>query len=97
LPGRPPTEVHHFISYNPTTKTYHAWWFNDTSNTPMELEGTLEGNQLVLQNHPANPNAPVLKATYDKVSGSAINYKLEMKTPDGKWQELFHNNIAKAP
>ena len=96
LPGKPPTEVHHFISYNPQTKSYHAWWFNDTSNTPMELEGTLENGHLVLQSHPANPNAPVLRATYEKASGSAVNYKLEMKSGD-TWQELFHNNIAKAP
>jgi len=96
LPGRKPTEVHHFISYDPATKTFHAWWFNDTSNKPMELEGALTGNQLVLQNHPTNPNAPVLRATYDKVSDKAINYKLEMKQADDKWLELFHNNISKS-
>jgi len=94
LPNAKPTEVHHFLSYNPTTKTYHAWWFNDTSNTPTELEGTLVGNQLVLMSHPANSNAPVLRATYDKVSSTALNYKLEMKAGDN-WQELFHNSLKK--
>ena len=94
LPGKKPTEVHHFISFDPKTSTYHAWWFNDTSNTPTELTGTLTGNQLVLLSHPANPNAPVMRATYDKISGSAMNYKLEMKAGDS-WQELFHNSYKK--
>ena len=94
LPGAKPTEVHHFISYDPNTSTYTAWWFNDTSNTPMELSGTLTGNQLVLLSHPKNPNAPVMKATYDKLSDTAMNYKLEMKQGD-QWQELFHNTYSK--
>jgi hypothetical protein len=94
LPGRKPTETHHMISFDAKTNVFHAWWFNDTSSTPTELTGELNGNQLVLMSHPANPNAPVLKATYDRVSDGALNYKLEMKSGDN-WQELFHNNYQK--
>lgn len=94
LPGRKPTETHHMISFDVKTNLFHAWWFNDTSSMPTELTGSLNGSQLVLMSHPANPNAPVLKATYDKVSDSAMNYKLEMKQGDS-WQELFHNSFAK--
>jgi len=94
LPGRKPTETHHFISFDAKTNKFRAWWFNDTSSTPTELEGDLTGNQLVLLSHPSNPNAPVMRATYDKVSDKAINYKLEMKAGDA-WQELFHNSYSK--
>jgi hypothetical protein len=94
MPGAKPTEVHHFISFDPKTKEYHAWWFNDTSNTPSELTGTLNGNQLVLLSHPTNPKAPVMRATYDKVSDTSMNYKLEMKMGE-TWQELFHNSYHK--
>ncbi len=94
LPGAKPTEVHHFISFDPKTNEYHAWWFNDTSNTPSELTGTLTGNELVLLSHPTNPKAPVMRATYDQVSDSAMNCKLEMKMGDS-WQELFHNSYQK--
>ena len=95
LPGRKPTETHHFISFDAKTNTFNAWWFNDTSSTPTHLEGTLTGNILVMLSKPTNPNAPVMKATYEKVSDTAINYKLEMKAGDA-WQELFHNDYKKS-
>ncbi len=94
LPGRKPTEVHHMISFDPGTKQFKAWWFNDTSSVPTQLDGSLEGDRLVLLSHPSNPNAPVLRATYDHVSASALSYKLEMKAGEG-WQELFHNDFTR--
>lgn len=89
------TEVHHFISFDPKTSEFHAWWFNDTSNMPSELTGTLSGNTLVMMSHPTNPKAPVMRATYEKVSDSSLKYKLEMKMGDS-WQELFHNSYTKS-
>jgi hypothetical protein len=97
LPNRKPTETHHMISFDGKTSQFHAWWFNDTSSIPTELTGELTGNQLVLMSHPTNPQAPILKATYDRISDTSLNYKLEMKAGDAAWQELFHNSYSKAP
>jgi len=97
LPGRKPTDTRHFLTFDPTTNSYHAWWFNDTSYGPTELEGKLSGDVLVLESHPKEGSAsPVLRATYDKQSDTKLAYKLEMKTANG-WQELFHNTYAKMP
>jgi hypothetical protein len=39
LPGRKPTDSRHFISFDPASGKYVAWWFNDTSIGPSAFEG----------------------------------------------------------
>jgi len=97
LPNRKPTDSRHYIGFDPKAQKYKAWWFNDTSNVPMQLEGSLDGNKFILLTSPnpdGTPAARTLRATYEKVSDSELNYTLEMQTPDG-WQALFHNHLKK--
>jgi hypothetical protein len=96
LPGRKPTDSRHFIGYDAKANKYKAWWFNDTSNVPMQLEGVLEGNKLVLLSSPGpdGTGGPVFRATYDKVSDNAMNYVLELQTGNS-WRALFHNSYSK--
>lgn len=97
LPGRKPTDSRHMLGFDPKSGKYKAWWYNDTNNVPTQLEGTLDGNKLILQTSPPPDGTPagnILRATYDKVSDNAMNYVLEMKTPDG-WRALFHSTYSK--
>ena len=90
MPGRKPTDTRHFISFDPTSGKYKAWWFTDTSTGPMEFEGSLTEGKLVLLSKPVETGGragTVLRATYEG-DGSKLSYMLEMKTPDG-WQRLF--------
>ena len=97
LPGRKPTDSRHMVGYDPKIGKYKAWWYNDTNNVPSQLEGTLEGNKLILMTSPGPDGTykgPVLRATYEKVSDTSMKYVLEMKTDTG-WQALFHNSLSK--
>ncbi len=91
LPGRKPTDVRHFVGYDPKTETYRAWWFNDTAAGPTEFEGKLDGTKLVLQTTAASK--ATLKATYELKSPTELAYKLEMKQGDN-WTELFHSTYT---
>ncbi|HLY39569.1 MAG TPA: DUF1579 family protein [Terracidiphilus sp.] len=93
LPGRKPTDTRHFISYDPKTNLYSAWWFNDTSIRPMELSGELTGNKLVLTSNPAAPG-PLLRATYENPPDGTLTFLLEMKTGES-WSKLFLTTYAK--
>ncbi|MFI5386044.1 MAG: DUF1579 family protein [Fimbriimonadales bacterium] len=91
LPGRGPTDTRHFISYNPKSGKYTAWWFTDTSVGPMEFEGDLTGSKLVLQTKPMETGAgpgTVLRATYESPADGKLNYTLEMQR-NGEWTRLF--------
>lgn len=93
LPGRKPSDTRHFISYDPKSSTYRAWWFTDTSVGPMEFEGTLTGQKLVLLNKPA-PGGRQLRATYESPVSNTLTYTLEMKDGDN-WQRLFTTTYSK--
>lgn len=93
LPGRKPSDTRHFLTYDPKTSTFKAWWFNDTSVAPMELEGTLTGTKLELTSKPTAGGA-VLKATYEGTGKDKLVYKLEMKQED-KWQLLFTTTYSR--
>lgn len=87
LPGRKPTDTRHYISFDPKTNTYKAWWFNDTSVTPSEFEGTLEGTKLVMTSKPTASGA-VLRVIYDGAGVDMLTLTLEMKQGEG-WMRLF--------
>jgi len=93
LPGRKATDTRHFISYDPKTNLYTAWWFNDTSIRPMELSGELTGNKLVLTSNPAAAG-PLLRATYENPPDGTLTFLLEMKTGES-WTKLFLTTYAK--
>lgn len=93
LPGRKPTDTRHFISYDPKTNLYTAWWFNDTSIRPMELSGELTGNKLVLTSNPAAPG-PLLRATYENPPDGTLTFLLEMKAGES-WSKLFLTTYSK--
>ncbi|MDR3688353.1 MAG: DUF1579 family protein [Fimbriimonas sp.] len=97
LPGRKPTDSRHYIGFDSAAGKFKAWWFNDTSNIPMQLEGTLDGNKLVLMTSPGPDGTiagPTFRATYDFASDHALNYVLELKTGED-WRALFHSNYTK--
>lgn len=88
--GRKPTDTRHFTTYDPDSKTYRAWWFNDSSRGALEMEGAFEGNKLILTSKPTKmgDSSTVLRATYEKISDSQFGYRLELKRPDS-WLQLF--------
>ena len=89
---RPPTDTHHYITFDPATAQYKAWWFNDTSVGPMELDGTAAGSKLVLES-PAT-SARIFRATYDSPSPDQLKFRLELKNGND-WQLLFETDYTK--
>lgn len=90
MPGRKPTDTRHFIGWDPKGEVYRAWWFTDTSSSPLEFEGVLSGSKLVLTSKPVNTGGAtgaVLRATYEG-SADKLTYTLEMKDGDS-WRRLF--------
>ena len=94
LPGQNPTDSRHFITFDTKTKVYRAWWFNDTSVGPMELEGTLTGHKLVMQTKEGT-GKNTFRATYDGSAPESLNYTFELQTPTG-WRQLFTENYSKS-
>lgn len=97
LPGRPASDTRHFITFDPKSATYKAWWFNDSSVGAMELEGTVTGNKLVLLSKPTvtgNGQSSVMRATYESPAEGQLVYKLELKQGEG-WQLLFTTTYKK--
>lgn len=92
LPGRKPSDSRHFISFDPASAKYVAWWFNDTSVGPTALEGELTGTTLILTTRGAAAGAAprnVLRATYEHPDEGTLVYRLEMQGKDGAWTRLF--------
>ena len=92
LPGRKPSDSRHFISFDPASGKFVAWWFNDTSIGPSAFEGELAGTTLVLTTKEAAAGAAtrtILRATYETPAEGTLTYKLEMQGKDGAWTRLF--------
>ena len=97
MPGRKPSDTRHLVTFDPKSKTYRAWWFNDSSVGPMELEGTLSGNKLVLLSKPTltgNGKMSEFRATYDGSTARRLIYTLELKNGE-TWQLLFTSKYEK--
>jgi hypothetical protein len=94
VPGKKPTDSRHFITFDPKASMYRAWWFNDTSIGPMELEGTLEQGKLIMTSAGTAPGKPVFRATYNLKSPDSLEYTLELKR-DQDWQLLFKTSYSK--
>ena len=87
----------HYLTYLPKEGKYHAWWFNDTSAGPMELEGGMEGGKLVLMSSPtATGGGPqnVFRATYEQTPGNGLAFTLELKDGDS-WRKLFRSEYTR--
>ncbi|HVT14526.1 MAG TPA: DUF1579 family protein [Fimbriimonadaceae bacterium] len=93
MPGRKPTDTRHFISYDAKAGVYQAWWFTDTSPSPLEFEGTLTGHKLVLQTKPGTSTV-TLRATYETPAANTLTYTLEMDQ-GGSWTRLFTTTYKK--
>lgn len=92
MPGRKPSDSRHFISFDPASGKFEAWWFNDTSVGPSAFEGEVIGGALVLttKETPASgPARPILRATYQSPAEGTLTYRLEMQGKDGAWTRLF--------
>lgn len=92
MPGRKPSDARHFISFDPPSGKYAAWWFNDTSVGPSMLEGELTGRMLVLTSKETATGGvarTVLRATYESPADDTLIYRLEMQSKDGSWTRLF--------
>ena len=83
LPGRKPTDTRHYITFDPASQTYKAWWFNDTSVGPTELEGKIVDGKLVLLSKPKGqgPQNARLRATYEIRSQRVILSTFERTAP----------------
>ncbi len=92
LPGRKPSDSRHFISFDPVSGKFVAWWFNDTAIGPLVLEGEVAGSTLVLTTKAPATGAPaptVLRATYESAAADTLVFRLEMQGKDGSWTRLF--------
>ncbi|HTQ09345.1 MAG TPA: DUF1579 family protein [Fimbriimonadaceae bacterium] len=94
MTGRKPTDTRHFISYDPKTGKYTAWWFTDTSVGPLEFEGDLTDGKLVLLSKPGSPTT--FRATYSSPDPTTLTYTLEMQQ-DGTWTRLFTTTYKRKP
>ncbi len=97
LPGRKPSDTRHFITFDPKSSTYRAWWFNDSSVGEMELEGTVSGNKLVLMSkatQTGNGQSSVFRASYASPTAKSLVYTLELKDGDA-WRLLFTTTYRK--
>lgn len=99
LPGRAPTDTRHYITYNPNTGMFEAWWFNDTAIGPTELTGKMEGDKLVLMGKPmaSGPMAgSMLRATYEKPGDGQLQFTLELGSKSS-WRKLFTTTYSLGP
>jgi len=79
------SDTRHFMTYDADTKTFKAWWFNDSSVGAMELEGTVEGDKLVLLSKPTNTGGrhrSVAIAGRLQSSLTALGYSVSLKHRD---------------
>ena len=91
LPNHTRSDTRHFLTFDPESGLFKAWWFNDSSpGGPMMLEGKLDGRKLVMQSVPSPEKkmSPVFRATYESESGNRLTFALELKTGDA-WRPLF--------
>ena len=100
LPGRKPSDTRHMITFDPTSQTYKAWWFNDTLVGPMELQGKIEEGKLVLTGKAAGQagQGRNLRATYAhmrEADAETLTFTLEMDQ-DGHWFRLFTTTYKRA-
>ncbi len=93
ISGRKPTDTRHFITYDAKAGKFKAWWYTDTSVGPMEFEGDLVGESLVLTTKPME-GRPILRASYATPSAKTLTYTLEMKQGTD-WTKLFVTTYTK--
>lgn len=92
------SDTRHLMTYDPKSKTYKAWWFNDTRAGATEFEGTFDGTRLIMASKPIpgpGGREVILKVTYEKVAGDKLGYGLEMKQGED-WIKLFHTEYSRA-
>jgi len=86
MPGQPTRDVRHFLSYDQADGKYKSYWFNDTQTGPMELDGSVSGNELTLESPPEAKNH--FKAIYKSDSGDSLSFELWLKQ-GSDWNRLF--------
>lgn len=97
LPGRPASDTRHLLTFDKKSGKYKAWWFNDSANGPMELEGSVSGTKLVLESKPVltgNGQMSTFRATYRSVDADHLEFKLELKSGE-EWQSLFTSTFSR--
>ncbi len=95
LPGRKATDSRHFITFDPTSKKYEAWWFNDSSVGAMQLEGDVQGTKLVMETKSTGASGEhIFRATYNATTTTSLEYTLELQGPSG-WRLLFTSSYTK--
>jgi hypothetical protein len=88
----------HMLSYDTEKKKYVAWWFDQVSAQPMEMDGNFEGeNKLVMVSKPTpmpGMGNVVFRSTWVKVSAQEVRFTLEQKDGD-KWSPMIQSVYKK--
>ncbi len=89
------------LTYDPTDKKWHGWWFDSAGPGVMEFVGnvTADGKKVVLESdHKPMPGMPgkwKMRSTYDVKSEKSVGFKLEMAGDDGKWFTMIDGTLTK--
>jgi hypothetical protein len=86
-----PRDVRHFLTYDPNSSKYRAWWFNDSSVGAMVFTGEMQDGKLVMVSDPvmsASGTSHIFRATYEKVGDNGFAWSLEFQQ-DGVWTKQF--------
>ena len=97
IPNEGPFEGLHLVTYDSVAKKYRAWWFDSASSEPMEMEGSLIGNKLVMTSKPSK--APgmenvIFRSTFEKKSDKSLGFLLEMQM-SGNWTTAIEATYTK--
>jgi len=89
----------HLLSYDTEKKKYVAWWFDQVSSQPMEMEGNFEGDgKLVMISKPTpmpGIGTAVFRSTWVKVSAQEVRFTLEQKDGE-KWTPMIESVYKKS-
>lgn len=79
MPGDQKYTGHQFLTYDPASKMYKSWGFDDSVNEPLTSTGTWDGKKLAMT---GEQGGMVTRITFEPKSKSDVGCKIEMKTGD---------------
>lgn len=97
-PGQPMMQGMFMMTYDSAAKVWRSWWFDGMEAQVMEMEGTIEGNKMVMTSKPITmssmPEPMVMRETMTKKDDNTLMFVLEMKNKD-KWDVLMDGTLKK--
>lgn len=87
----------HLTTFDPQSKSWKGWWFDNFESGVMEVDGTLKNGVLSQTSKPIEmPGAgpQTFRSTYTRVDAKHLKFRLEVKTGDG-WTTMMEGSYAK--